>query len=82
MGAYAFVVIAGTIVSYLLYLMALQYVSVTAVSLLDAFEPLGATLTSVLFMGFVLTGAELLGGVLIIVAVILMSLMEPKAPEA
>lgn len=80
-GAYAFVVIAGTIVAYLLYLMALQYVSVTAVSLLDAFEPLGATLTSVLFMGFVLTGAELLGGVLIIVAVILMSLMEPKAPE-
>lgn len=80
-GAYAFVVIAGTIVAYLLYLMALQYVSVTAVSLLDAFEPLGATLTSVLLMGFVLSGAELLGGVIIIVAVILMSLMEPKAPE-
>ena len=53
----------------------------TAVSLLDAFEPLGATLTAVLFMGFVLTGAELLGGVIIIVAVILMGVMEPKAPE-
>lgn len=79
-GAYAFVVIFGTIVAYLIYLVAMQYISVTAVSLLDAFEPLGATLTAVLVMGFRLSRAELLGGLIIIATVILMSLTEPKHP--
>lgn len=79
-GAYAFVVVFGTVVAYLLYLMAMQYISVTAVSLLDAFEPLGATLTSVLLLGFAVSGAELLGGVIIIATVIAMSFTEPKAP--
>ncbi len=79
-SVYAFVVIGGTIIAYLFYLMAMQYISVTAVSLLDAFEPLGATLTAVLLMGFHLSWAETLGGVIIVVTVILMSLTEPKQP--
>ncbi|MFD1484598.1 DMT family transporter [Lacticaseibacillus baoqingensis] len=79
-GAYAFVVIGGTIVAYLLYLISLQYVSVTAVSLLDAFEPLGATVTAVVFFGFHLGFFELIGGTLIIITVLLMSITEPKAP--
>ncbi|MCI1986832.1 MAG: EamA family transporter [Lactobacillus sp.] len=79
-GAYAFVVIGGTIAAYLLYLVSLQYVSVTAVSLLDAFEPLGATVTAVLFFGFHLGLFEIIGGGLIIVTVLLMSITEPKAP--
>ncbi|WP_461215053.1 DMT family transporter [Lacticaseibacillus sp. GG6-2] len=77
---YAFVVIGGTIIAYLFYLMAMQYISVTAVSLLDAFEPLGATLTAVLFLGFRLGRAELLGGLIIIITVILMSFTESKHP--
>lgn len=79
-GAYAFVVVFGTVVAYLLYLMAMQYISVTAVSLLDAFEPLGATVTAVLLMGFSLSGAEIIGGLIIIATVIAMSFTEPKAP--
>lgn len=79
-GAYAFVVIGGTIVAYLLYLISLQYVSVTAVSLLDAFEPLGATVTAVVFFDFHLGFFELIGGTLIIITVLLMSITEPKAP--
>lgn len=66
--------IFGTIVAYLVYLASLQYISPTAASLLDAFEPLGATVTSVVFLGFAVSGAELAGGALIIACVGLMAL--------
>ncbi|MCX2454914.1 DMT family transporter [Lacticaseibacillus nasuensis] len=80
-AAYAFVVIFGTIIAYLVYLASLQYISPTAASLLDAFEPLGATVTSVVFLGFAVSGAELAGGALIIACVGLMALAGPQAPE-
>ncbi|WP_125703840.1 DMT family transporter [Lacticaseibacillus daqingensis] len=79
-GCYAFVVIGGTIVAYLVYLASLQFITATAASLLDAFEPLAATLTAVVFMGFHLSGAELVGGVVIIATVVIMAMTAPKAP--
>lgn len=48
-AGYWFIVIFGTIVAYSVYLASLQFISPTAATLLDAFEPLGATLVSVIF---------------------------------
>lgn len=80
-AAYAFVVLFGTLVAYLVYLASLQYISATAASLLDAFEPLGATVVSVLMFHLHLGGPELLGGALIIATVCLMAVAGPKAPK-
>ena len=80
-AAYAFVVLFGTLVAYLVYLASLQYISATAASLLDAFEPLGATVVSVLMFHLHLGGPELLGGALIIATVCLMAIAGPKAPK-
>ncbi|WP_262315426.1 DMT family transporter [Lacticaseibacillus parakribbianus] len=79
-GCYAFVVIGGTIVAYLVYLASLQYITPTAASLLDAFEPLAATVIAVLFLGTRLSGWELVGGLVIIGIVVAMALLAPKAP--
>lgn len=78
-AAYAFVVLFGTLIAYLVYLASLQYISATAASLLDAFEPLGATVVSVLMFHLHLGGPELLGGALIIATVGLMAVAGPKA---
>lgn len=80
-AAYAFVVLFGTLIAYLVYLASLQYISATAASLLDAFEPLGATVVSVLMFHLHLGGPELLGGALIIATVGLMAVAGPKAPK-
>lgn len=80
-AAYAFVVLFGTLIAYLVYLASLQYISATAASLLDAFEPLGATVVSVLMFHLHLGGPELLGGALIIATVCLMAVAGPKAPK-
>ncbi|WP_179394443.1 DMT family transporter [Lacticaseibacillus absianus] len=78
---YTFVVLGGTIVAYMVYLASLQYITATAASLLDAFEPLAATLTAVLFMSFHLSLAEVIGGAIIIATVFLMAMTSPKAPR-
>ncbi|WP_225049066.1 DMT family transporter [Lacticaseibacillus kribbianus] len=79
-GCYAFVVIGGTIVAYLVYLASLQYITPTAASLLDAFEPLAATVIAVAFLGTRLSPWELVGGLIIIGTVVAMALLAPKAP--
>lgn len=64
------VVLIGTIIPFLLFSLALKYVNPTIMSLLDAFEPLTATFGSVVLMGISLSSAEVIGSILIIVAVI------------
>lgn len=81
-GAFGFVVIFGTLIAYLSYLASLRYISATAAGLLDAFEPIGATITSVLFLHLHLGAAELLGTAVIIGTVFLMAATGPKAPKA
>lgn len=80
-AAYSFVVIFGTLIAYLIYLASLRYISATSASLLDAFEPLGSTVASVLLLGLSLSTGELVGGGIIIVAVCLMAFSGPKAPK-
>ena len=64
------VILIGTIIPFLLFSVALKYVNPTIMSLLDAFEPITATFGSVILMGLTLSVAEVIGSVLIIIAVI------------
>lgn len=64
------VIVIGTIIPFLLFSVALKYVNPTIMSLLDAFEPLTATFSSVVLMGLSLSFAEMIGSALIIIAVI------------
>ena len=64
------VILIGTIIPFLLFSVALKHVNPTIMSLLDAFEPITATFGSVILMGLTLSVAEIIGSVLIIIAVI------------
>lgn len=64
------VILIGTIIPFLLFSIALKHVNPTIMSLLDAFEPITATLGSVFLMGLSLSIAEIIGSALIIIAVI------------
>ncbi|WP_125570331.1 DMT family transporter [Lacticaseibacillus songhuajiangensis] len=79
-ACYAFVVIFGTIFAYAMYLVSLNYIAPTAAGLLDAFEPLGAVVVGVLFLGLRLSFWELVGGLIILLTVAMMTLLTPKAP--
>ena len=55
------IIILGTIVPFQIMANALRYVKPSTVSLLDAFEPLSATVGSVLIFGLVMSGMDWLG---------------------
>ena len=62
--------ILGTALAFLFYMLSLEHISPTIVSLLDAFEPITATLGSVLFLGLTLHLPDIWGMLLILIAVI------------
>lgn len=68
------IVLLGTVAPFLMFAHALNDILPTTASLLDAFEPLAATVFSVLFLHVQLTGFDLSGGLLIILAVTALSL--------
>lgn len=68
------IIIFGTVVPFLMFAHSLSYILPTTASLLDAFEPLAATIFSVLFLNVQLTSFDLIGGLLIILAVMALSL--------
>ncbi|WP_311403571.1 EamA family transporter [Limosilactobacillus vaginalis] len=65
----ASILIIGTIIPFYLANTSLRYIDATTFSLMDAFEPLSATIGSVLIFHLYLTGADILGSILVIVAV-------------
>ncbi len=73
----AAVIIIGTIIPFQIMANALRYVKPATASLLDAFEPLSATIGSVLIFGLVMTATDWLGSVLVVVAVMALN-MTPK----
>ncbi|WP_420806173.1 DMT family transporter [Levilactobacillus paucivorans] len=77
-GLIAFIVLFGTIFPFLMFAHALGYILPTTASLLDAFEPLSATVFSVIFLNVQLTGFDLVGGALIIIAVMILSINAQK----
>lgn len=64
------IIIIGTIIPFQIMANALRYVHPSTVSLLDAFEPLSATVGSVLIFGLVMSGMDWLGTLLVIGAVL------------
>lgn len=68
------IIIFGTVIPFQMFAHSLGYILPTEASLLDAFEPLAATVFSVLFLSVQLTGFDLFGGALIIFAVMILSL--------
>jgi len=68
------IIILGTVFPFLMFANSLSYILPTTASLMDAFEPLAATIFSIAFLNVHLTGFDLFGGLLIILAVMALSL--------
>lgn len=73
----AAVIVVGTLIPFQLFTNALRYIPPSTAGFLDAFEPLSATIGSVLIFNLHLTGADWLGSVMIIIAVLALS-YQPK----
>ena len=71
------VLVIGTIIPFQLFTSALRYVKATTASMLDAFEPISATIGSILVFNMHFYLADMIGSVLIILAVILLN-WQPK----
>ncbi|MCH4170266.1 MAG: DMT family transporter [Lactobacillus sp.] len=69
-AAIGYVIIFGTLLAYAVFLTSLKYISSTLASILDAFEPLSATILAVTVLGVNFTGADLIGSVLIVLTVL------------
>ncbi|MEY8442497.1 DMT family transporter [Lactobacillaceae bacterium 24-114] len=63
------ILIIGTIIPFYLANSSLKYIDATTFSLMDAFEPLSATVGSVIIFHLHLTPADIFGSILVIVAV-------------
>ncbi|MHA8263374.1 DMT family transporter [Lactobacillaceae bacterium Melli_B3] len=70
----AFIVIFGTMVSFICFTTSLHYVSPTVAGMLDTFEPLSATLGSVAFLNTSFNFPEIVGGLLILSTVFILAL--------
>lgn len=68
-----FVVIFGTMFAYLFFLKSLHYITATTASMLGCFEPLSATLLSIIFLGVQFGLPEVVGAILIIGTVFVQS---------
>ncbi|VDG19100.1 DMT family transporter [Lactiplantibacillus mudanjiangensis] len=68
------IIILGTVCPFLMFANSLSYILPTTASLMDAFEPLAATIFSIAFLNVQLTSFDLIGGLLIILAVMALSL--------
>ena len=73
----SFVVIFGTILSFGLYLGGLRRLTATETGVAASLEPITAAIAAYLFLGVQLTIIQYVGGALIILAVILISLKPP-----
>ncbi|GKT02643.1 DMT family transporter [Furfurilactobacillus entadae] len=73
----AFIVLFGTALAYISFIGSLNLISPTVAGLLDAFEPLSATILAVLFLNVTFNGWELFGGALILSTVFILSWAKP-----
>lgn len=73
-GNISFIIAFGTMFAYLFYLSSLRDIAPTTTGMLSAFEPLTATILSLLFLGTLLSPAQLVGGCLIVSTIFLQAL--------
>ncbi|GFZ26457.1 DMT family transporter [Lactobacillus corticis] len=79
-GCVLSVILIGTIIPFQLMASSLRYIKPSVASMLDAFEPLSATIGSVLVFGLQLTPLDWLGSVMVVVAVLALNIMPKKKP--
>lgn len=71
------ILVIGTLIPFQLANNSLKYIDATTFSLMDAFEPLSATIGSVLIFHLHMTGADVLGSILVIIAVLAINIRIP-----
>ncbi|MGN1279441.1 MAG: DMT family transporter, partial [Limosilactobacillus sp.] len=71
------ILVIGTLIPFQLANNSLKYIDATTFSLMDAFEPLAATIGSVLLFNLHMTGADIIGSILVIVAVLAINIRIP-----
>lgn len=81
-AGYLFIVIFGSVIAYFIYLESLAYISATATGLLDAFEPLAATIFSVIFLNLTFGIVETIGTVLILSTVFILALANRQPSQS
>ncbi|WNS76614.1 DMT family transporter [Bacillus sp. DTU_2020_1000418_1_SI_GHA_SEK_038] len=74
------IIIVGTL-SFLLYIGSLKYLSATESSLLSSIEPLVAAIVSIIWLKESFGAFQLMGGLFIVAAVVLLSLPEKQVKE-
>lgn len=73
-GGLIFIVLFGTVLSYICFTTSLNYISATSAGLLASFEPASATLGAILFLNTTFTISQVIGGVLILSTVFILAL--------
>jgi len=71
-GLLLFVIVAGTLLAFSLFVYGLRHLTATESGVAAAFEPIVAAMGGLLILGVALTGIQYLGGGLIVVAVALL----------
>lgn len=74
----AAVILVGTIIPFQIMANALRYVKPATASLLDAFEPLSATIGSVMIFGLAMKQMDWVGSILVVVAVMTLNITPKK----
>ncbi|MDO5301799.1 MAG: DMT family transporter [Tissierellia bacterium] len=77
-GAWAFLTVFCTALSFMLQPFAQKYTSATHVGVIYSMEPLIAGITAWLFLGEIMSGQKILGAFLIVSSVIIMEVGPPK----
>ncbi|WP_225420436.1 DMT family transporter [Lapidilactobacillus bayanensis] len=72
-GLLLITILIGTVIAFIVYATSLLYILPTTATLLDAFEPLSATFFAVLLVHTHLQQMDFIGGILIILAVVMIT---------
>lgn len=82
-GAFSYIIIFGTVISFSIFLYSLTLIGAQTASLLCSVEPLSAALVAVAWLGVTFTAMDWLGTVFILVTVAILTLSKkPKEKQA
>ncbi|MDO4912451.1 MAG: EamA family transporter [Lactobacillus sp.] len=70
----ALVIVIGTIIPFTIITLVLRHIKPSTVGLLDAFEPVSATLGSVLFFGLMMSPSDWIGTILVIASTMIINI--------
>jgi drug/metabolite transporter (DMT)-like permease len=80
-GLVAWIVVLGAIVPFWLSIAALRHLSPTAAGLVATIEPVFASIIAWLWLGQVLTGWQIVGGVVVLGGIVLAQTARRSAPD-